>query len=231
MFVKTDVVSTEPLLDFSNRTPMVCGGIREEYCRVVTVKAGVLPPVPYMHPTRVFHKGTDRAKEFGVMRVVGLIAPDIAVPMTKDRKSGVYMRWVSGRPVRARKTYTAQHRFDFGCIAVLDALIGNQDRHSNNAMVTKGHVYPIDHGSTLAYGMLSKHLSVMQDFDRMATKDKDTYSGIVATLARVKQYAEDIADIINAVKYTGSADDIKAWATVVAKEAARDYKRKAPKRW
>jgi hypothetical protein len=233
MFAKADVVSTISLEDFSNKTPMVCGGgLRQDFSRIVTVKPGVLPHIPHMHPTRVFHKGADRKTELASMRVIELIAPEIAVPMTPDRKrnsnpeyNGVYMRWVRGRPVQYRVTYTPQHHFDFGCIAVIDALLGNTDRHEGNAMVTKAHVYPIDHGLCLNYGMLCKSLN------SIARSNIHTFNGICATLERVHQYAADITVIANAVKYIGSADDIREWATTMKKAAYEDYNRKAPKRW
>lgn len=224
MFSKADVVKTTPLAEFSCGNPHIRGGIREEHCRLIDVKPGVLPYMSHMHPTRVFHKAADRDREHAAIRIVELIAPDIAVSMTPDsakvRNKGVYMRFIRGKPISFRRTLTPQHRFDIGCISVLDALIGNQDRHGGNAMVTKVHVYPIDHGSCFGWGTLGRSFYLVDSYGAgCSLQNPSVYAGICATLERVHRYAVDISGIADTVKYIGSPNDIREWATNMKKKA------------
>jgi len=212
MFAPTDIVRRTPLNDIGY-DKRISPGIRSDYCALVDVRRGVLPYMPNMHPTRVFHKGTDRAAELTTMKIVELIAPDIYVPMTPDHKRGkhrgVYMRFIRGKLLQHHGfRFNTQQRYDLGCIGVLDALISNGDRHEANAIVTRYHVYPIDHGNS--WGMLSRSM----DFPASDIKDDSLYAGVCATLERCHQYADNIAQLMSAwpKMRTVTADDITAWA-------------------
>lgn len=227
MFTDTDVVRTTALGDFDH--PQVTCGIRADNCYIVDVKRGVLPHVPYMHPTRVFHKGVDRKPELTAMRICELIAPHIAIPMAPDNREkspGVYMRFIRGKQMMLRARYTPQHRYDLGCIAVLDALTGNSDRHTGNAMVTKSHVHPIDHGACFSYGVLNKRISLFEPQASGSMKNKHVFDGVTATLARVYEYADDVAALLfkGDLRFTG--EDVREWTKNVRKEAEVDRARK-----
>lgn len=126
---------------------------------------GMLPRHPSFTASKLLVKGfanpsiagCKAKREIVMQRLYTLLAPDMAVPIARQRdengkaKNVLVMRWVKGVTPSVAHTRgkdilpTDLQKREYGAMQILDRLTDNCDRHAGNYVYSKEHLHPIDH--------------------------------------------------------------------------------------
>lgn len=163
------------------------GGINENRMRIGSVRPGTFPPRPGLSDTRVLSKtdmGYGARAELARYEMDQLLGhgtvPDVAE--LDDDHGAFVMRWVDDAGFGGQSAHRANGSIltdgqlrSFCRIAMLDAILGNYDRHRGNYLVDDENdtVWAIDNefghlrSSSVSDGLadLPHHLDDMQDYD------------------------------------------------------------------